>query len=178
MKILRMVALSAAVVAAAGLGAGATLLAGGPSGSSTRSVANPSTAARTTFPGLSPATGEPDLDGLASARPSSGQVVQVPGPFDDRFVLRRLHFDGRSVSGELDVTSDVSDLLELEVLAGFYDDRGRLLGTGRFVHHLVEGRHGSSGPPEESVPFTVRVPHALLPAAVSAAVGVPVLVNE
>ncbi|MBC7441019.1 MAG: hypothetical protein H7311_00585, partial [Ramlibacter sp.] len=91
--------------------------------------------------------------------------------------LEGLAFDGAAVTGAVLVTSDVSDVLELQVLAGFYDAQGTLLGTDRFVHHLVEdGTH--VGTPEERETFRIEVPAALAAQAVSVALGVPVLVNE
>ena len=101
--------------------------------------------------------------GLPLESESGGKLSSVEaggasaGPFDDRFLLENLAFDGASVSGAVRVTSDVSAVLDLEVVAGFYDDKGALLGTGRFVHHLVDdGSH--SGAPEELVTFTIAVP--------------------
>lgn len=141
--------------------------------------ADPQAAARTSFPDLTPATGEPTLPGLATASPAPGSVAQVPGPFDDRFRLERLVFDDRAVTGTVVVTSDVSDLLELEVLAGFYDREGTLVGTAREVHHLDESTVAPDheGPPDEDYAFEIAVP-AGVDGAVAAAVGVPVLVNE
>jgi hypothetical protein len=141
--------------------------------------ADPQAAARTSFPGLTPATGEPTLPGLATASPAPGTVAQVPGPFDDRFRLQGLVFDGRAVTGTVAVTSDVSDLLELEVLAGFYDREGTLVGTAREVHHLDESTVAPDheGPPELDYRFEIAVPDEA-DGAVAAAVGVPVLVNE
>jgi len=147
-------------------------------------------AARTTFPGLEPAAAEPTLPGLASVAPSAGEVVQAPGPFDDRFLLSDLRFDGTTLFGVATVTSDVSELLELEAVAGFYDDQGRLVGTGRFVHHLGaehghdeagdenDGHDDAAGPPNEVQAFDIPAPPEAQGRAVSAAVGVPVLVNE
>ena len=135
-------------------------------------------AAKTSFPGLTAAEGEPDLAGLQTTRPSRGQVLQVQGPFDDRLVFEGLAFDGQATTGAVRITSDVSDLLELQVLAGFYDDHGTLLGTARFEHHLGSNGHNHSGPPEEREEFSIAVPAELKAKAVSAAVGVPVLVNE
>ena len=76
------------------------------------------------------------------------------------------------------MTSDVSDLLELEVVAGFYSSAGDLLGTGRFTFHLDESHSTASGVPDEAMRFTIKVPASFQGAAVSAAVGIPVLVNE
>jgi hypothetical protein len=138
-------------------------------------------AARTTFADLTPAPGEPTLPSLRALRPAPRTVAQAPGPFDDRFTLQGLSFDGAHVRGSARITSDVSDLLELEAVAGFYDRRGRLLGTARHVHHLDET--GASAPhhagrPLETERFSIAVPDDLRGTAVSAAVGVPVLVNE
>jgi hypothetical protein len=143
--------------------------------------------ARTSFPGLEPAAAEPHLPGLTSLRPRPGEVVQATGPFDDRFVLRDLRLDAGTLDGTAQITSDVSHLLEFEAVAGFYDEQGRLLGTGRFVHHLEEGQGhvdhdateaGHGGPPSELQEFSIPVPAGAQGRAVSAAVGVPVLVNE
>lgn len=141
---------------------------------------DPATAARTTFPDLEPATEEPTLPSLATARPAAGTVVEVAGPFDDRFHFRRLRFDGETVRGTTTITSDVSDILELEVLAGFYDADGKLLGTAREVYHLDESQPETEhqGAPEEARTFAIAVPAELRGDAVAAAVGVPVLVNE
>jgi hypothetical protein len=136
------------------------------------------TGARTSLPGLVPARGEPDLPGLVTVRPAPGAVARLVGPFDDRFRLSQLDYAGGRVSGVLSVTSDVSELLELQVLAGFYDGDGRLLSTGRFVHHL-DGGHGHAGAdPHANERFSIAAPRRIQPRAVSAAVGVPVLVNE
>jgi hypothetical protein len=135
-------------------------------------------AARVSFPGLAAATGEPELAGLATAATVPGKVTHLVGPFDDRLDLQNLTFDRTAVSGSVHVTSDVSDLLELQVLAGFYDRRGDLLGTARFVHHTGTEAHAHTGPPKETEDFTIAVPDDLPGEAVAAAVGVPVLVNE
>jgi hypothetical protein len=93
-------------------------------------------------------------------------------------VLENLTFEGTAATGAVRITSDVSDLLELQVLAGFYDDQGTLLGTARFVHHLGSEGHNHAGPPEEREEFSIPVPADFQARAVSASVGVPVLVNE
>ena len=161
----------AGVVAAFGLSRGAA----------PAQPASPAAAARTSFPGLQPAAAEPELPGLAALHPAPGQVVQAPGPFDDRFVLSDLVLDGAALHGAATITSDVSDVLEFEALAGFYDQQGLLVGTGRFVYHLDESvPHGEAhtGPPSELQTFTIEVPAEAQGQAVSAAIGVPVLVNE
>lgn len=146
---------------------------------------DPQAAAQTAFPDLAPATGPPMLPSLETAAPRRGTVVQAAGPFDDRFVLRDLAFDGATVSGTAEITSDVSELLEFEALAGFYDADGKLIGTGRYVHHLDHGAgHEEEGHAHEegaavvAEEFRIAVPKELRRAVVAAAVGVPVLVNE
>jgi len=130
-----------------------------------------------TFAGLVPSTGDPELASLSQVHPGAGQIVAAAGPFDDRFVLEDLTFDGGSVVGAVRVTSDVSDVLDLEVLAGFYDADGVLIGNGRFVHHLTEDT-AHTGPPLERQEFTIAVPADLSGRAVAVSIGVPVLVNE
>ncbi|MCW2811710.1 MAG: hypothetical protein JWP61_2168 [Friedmanniella sp.] len=137
-------------------------------------------AARTSLVGLPAATGEPELASLDTLHPQPGQVVEAAGPFDDRFDLTGLSLTDRAVSGRVLVTSDVSDLLELQVLAGFYDSSGALIGTGRWDYHLDEATaspHDGQTPDEHRV-FRIAVPADLAGRAVAAAVGVPVLVNE
>lgn len=142
------------------------------------SGADPGSAARTTFADLTPAGGDPTLPGLGDLHPARGAVVQAAGPFDDRFDLSALRFDGTQVTGRVEITSDVSDLLELQVQAGFYDGAGRLLGTADDSYHADEDAAGRAGPPAETHPFSVGVPGPLRGEAVAAAVGVTVLVNE
>ncbi len=136
--------------------------------------------ARTRLTEPAVATGDPEPAGLRTARPTAGRVVRLAGPFDDRYRLRdvRLATERGAVSGTLRVTSDVSDLLELQVVAGFYDRQGRYLGLGRFTHHLEEGGHTHEGPPSETEAFTVRAPAGVRDRVASASLGVPVLVNE
>ena len=139
-------------------------------------AAEPTAVVRTAFPDLEAPEGEPELESIADARPAPGEVVQAEGPFDQRIVLEDLVFDGTGVSGEVVVTSDISELLALQVLAGFYDEQGNLLGTDRFDHEPDAGHtHGGPSEPEE---FAIMVPPEFADRAVSAAVGVPVLVNE
>ncbi|MFF2315960.1 hypothetical protein ACFVTE_06795 [Arthrobacter sp. NPDC058097] len=173
--------MKAALVGGAALLATAAVLAGTlnqPEGPAAAETPRPAATVQTTLPGLVPASGEPELPGLQGAKPAMGRAVQVKGPFDDRFVLEQLAFAHAAASGSVRITSDVSDLLELEVLAGFYDKQGKLLGTGRYLHHAEEDGHSHSGPPSETEKFSIPVPANLRGKAVSAAVGVPVLVNE
>lgn len=157
--------------------AGLVLLAGcsAPAGEAGPAPAQP--VVKTDLPGLTAPSGDPDLPSLHEARPSAGAAEQVAGPFDSRFELDGLVFDGSAVSGTVRITSDVSDVIDLMVLAGFYDADGRLLGTASFEHH-GEGDHAHVGPPNEDEAFSIEVPEELRDTAVSAAVGIPVLVNE
>ncbi|MBO9522236.1 MAG: hypothetical protein J7518_11920 [Nocardioidaceae bacterium] len=139
---------------------------------------HPTGVVKTDLPGLTPATGEPSLQGIQSAAPDARKVTLLPGPFDDRFKLTGLRFDGTAVTGTMTITSDVSDVLELQVLAGFYDAGGTFLGDARFTHHLDEDTHADAGPPSEQESFRIAVPAKFRGQAASAAVGVPVLVNE
>lgn len=162
--------LSPAVLAAL-LAAASVTLAGC---SSDAAPAAPRTAGMSqTSPGPTPAAAPAVLDGAVSA----GTVGRAPGPFDDRFGLvgTRLAPDG--VQTQLTVTSDVSDLLALEVTAAYYDAAGRLLGTGRVVRgeqHDASGAHV----PDESLDLVVPVQAAWAPRVASAVLAVPVLVNE
>jgi hypothetical protein len=167
----------AACAAAAVVGGGVTwALAAPDSSAGPTPVAEPS-AERTSFAGLAPADGEPTLSGLGSAAPEPGRVGQVAGPFDDRFTLSSLALADGRVSGSLRVTSDVSDLLELQVLVAYYDASGDLLGVRRSTHHAT-GSHVHTGPPSEVERFAVAAPARFRGDVRSAAVGVPVLVNE
>lgn len=87
-------------------------------------------------------------------------------------------YTASGATGTIHITSDVSDLLELQIIAGFYDEQGKILGTGLYDHHLEEDGHTHAGPPNETETFTIPVPANLRGKAVSAAVGVTVLVNE
>lgn len=133
---------------------------------------------RTSLPGLTPASGEPTLPGFDTARPAVGTVARVAGPFDDRFAWSHLQLASGRLSGDLTVTSDVSELLELEVLVGFYDATGRLLQVSRAVTHTSLHQQPASDVPDESQRVVVDIPQDLRRSAVAAAVGVPVLVNE
>lgn len=140
---------------------------------------DPQAAARTSFSDLPAATGAPTLPSLTTLHPTPGAVVEAEGPFDDRFRFRQLAFDGSVLTGTAEITSDVSDILEFEAVAGFYDRRGALVGTARHTYHLDESAvEPHEGAPDETQHFKIAVPPKLRGAAVAAAVGVPVLVNE
>lgn len=173
--------LSIAVIAISGIALSGLVVWGVNAASGTvHAPSAPPFAVATTLPGLVAPTGEPQLASIARLHPTAGAIVPAAGPFDDRFVLQDLRFDGAQVSGTVDVTSDVSEVLELQVLAGFYDTTGALLGTERFVHHLTDdgGTDSTTGTPQEHTVFSIAVPAEFAGRAVSASLGVPVLVNE
>ncbi|QNE46060.1 hypothetical protein F1C58_03465 [Glaciihabitans sp. INWT7] len=140
----------------------------------------PTDAVKSTLPGLVAASGAPELDSIRLLHPKPGELLRAAGPFDDRFALDGLTFDGASASGALRVTSDVSAVLDLEIIAGFYDAGGSLIGSARFVYHSPDDGPVDpvTGTPVESIPFRVAVPTEFAGRAVSASLGVPVLVNE
>ncbi|SDS74811.1 hypothetical protein SAMN04488543_2308 [Friedmanniella luteola] len=145
----------------------------------TSEPADPAAAARTSFPGLPAPSAEPTLASLDTLAPAPGTVVAAPGPFDDRYRLTGLRLTRDEVVGAVEITSDVSATLDLEVLAGFYDRDGRLLGTARHVQHADEhGAEHPEGRPPVTHPFAIGVPAGVADRVVAAAVGVPVLVNE
>lgn len=111
------------------------------------------------------------------AAPAAGQVRQAPGPFDDRFTLSDLQLVDGGVRGRLTVTSDVSDIIVLEVHSAFYDASGVLLGTAVQVQ---QQNHDSSGTavPDENVDLHVQPAAAFRQRVAAARVWVPVLVNE
>jgi len=158
--------------------AGASTACGDDSGDG-RGVPDPAGAAVTSFADLDAPSGDALLPGLDTATPAPGTVDQVVGPFDDRFAFADLALRDGTVTGTLTVTSDVSELLELEVQVGFYDAAGGYLGTASFVHHHEESQgHEAAGTPDESERFQVRAPRSFAGRVDAAVVGVPVLVNE
>ena len=136
-----------------------------------------------TYPAEPPAATARVAPRLAAA-PEPGSVAVLPGPFTDRLRLDGLRLrtdsDRSVVSGELVVTSDVSELLAGEVVIGFYDAAGKLLGADKADLGGLEHEHEEpSGPPTtrtegEPHPFTVRGPAG----ASAATLAVPNLVNE
>ena len=167
-----------AAVAAAAVGGAATwALAGDDPASVQVTAPDPAAAAQTSFPDLATPSEEPELAGLREADPQPGNVARVSGPFDDRIEVGRLSLRRGAVTGRVLVTSDVSDVLELQVVAGFYDAAGRYLGSGRFIHHdLEESAH--TGEPDEALEFEIAFPKGVSDNVRSAAIGVPFLVNE
>ncbi|MFF2659977.1 hypothetical protein ACFVUH_21760 [Kitasatospora sp. NPDC058032] len=112
---------------------------------------------------------------------ASGEVQVQEGPFTDRVKLTGLTLSkGSTVGGHLTVTSDISDVLVLEIGAAFYDDGGRLVGTGAFHYQEEEPATGGHDGPRaagEGIDFTA-VAEKLTGTPVSAVLSIPVLVNE
>ncbi|MFE5286362.1 hypothetical protein ACFRAQ_15460 [Nocardia sp. NPDC056611] len=156
-------AVIAGLLAVAGLGTGCS------------SAPQPATPAPAAAPVAAPRTTEPPAATLAIP---AGEVRLAAGPFTDRVRLSGTRLEGSSVRGTLAITSDVSDVLALEVSAAFYDANGRLVGTGMFQHADEEPTGGGPHVPSvNGIPFTIVSAPADAP--VSAAVlSIPVLVNE
>ncbi|MFJ8310773.1 MULTISPECIES: hypothetical protein [unclassified Streptomyces] len=113
---------------------------------------------------------------------SRGEVRLEQGPFTDRVrVTGGALTGGTAVTGHLAVTSDVSELIALELRAAYYDADGKLLGTGSF-QYAEEGHDAHKGghtPAAEGggIDFTVPA-KGLTGTPTSAVLSIPVLVNE
>ncbi|TNC23682.1 hypothetical protein [Amycolatopsis alkalitolerans] len=112
-----------------------------------------------------------------------GEVRVEPGPFTDRVRLTGLRLDAAAstVQGHLAITSDISDVLALDVHAAFYDAQGRLLGTGTFHYEEEEPTGGATHTGPRAVTSGIDVAVAAAPAvadATAVVVSIPVLVNE
>ncbi|WP_354644594.1 hypothetical protein [Kitasatospora camelliae] len=110
-----------------------------------------------------------------------GEIRVEPGPFTDRVKLTALTLaKGSTVTGHLAVTSDVSDVLALELRAAFYDAGGHLVGTGAFRYQEEEAATGEhDGPRAAGTGIDFSVPaDKLTGAPVGVVLSLPVLVNE
>ncbi|MFD4969070.1 hypothetical protein [Streptomyces sp. NPDC058424] len=123
----------------------------------------------------------------ASLSPAAtpGEVRISDGPFTDRVRITKLALakGPAAVTGHLVVTSDVSDLIALELRAAYYDAQGRLLGTGSFEHaeegEAAHAHGGHSGPQAENEGIDFTIPAKGIQGTPAAAVvSIPVLVNE
>lgn len=113
-----------------------------------------------------------------TAPPAAGTVDLRPGPFTDRVRidgLRLVPGTAPVVTGRLSVTTDVSDLISLELVADFYDRTGRLVGSTRTAYGDAERPHIEGE--DESVAFRLAAP-AGAGTAVFAVLSIPSLVNE
>jgi len=121
----------------------------------------------------------PSPAGSVGGGVAAGTVALAPGPFLDRVRLTALHLGPTAVTGTLDVTSDVSEIITLEVSVAFYDGAGTLLGSSSqlFSTADTEPFHTTSG--VVGLPLTVPVPAQVTAGSPrSAVLGIPVLVNE
>ncbi|WP_329400152.1 hypothetical protein [Streptomyces melanogenes] len=146
-----------------------------------------------TFPAPS---GAPSPAATLAKVPAKGEVRLEQGPFTDRVRITKLALSEKdsgkdaekpSVTGHFAITSDVSDVLALELRAAFYDERGHLVGTGSFQYaeegeagEAAHGTPGHAGPRAEGagIDFTAVPKTPLKGKAASAVLSVPVLVNE
>lgn len=116
------------------------------------------------------------------ATPVRGGEVRVEdGPFTDRVKFSGLKLGrGASVTGHLAITSDVSDVLALELRAAFYDDGGHLLGSGTLQYQEEDPAGGhSAGPRAEGDGIDVTVTaDGVTGTPAGAVLSLPVLVNE
>lgn len=105
--------------------------------------------------------------------PDPGTVTLIEGPFTARVHLDGLTLvDGR-LTGTLDVVSDVSELLALELDAAWYDADGALVGSSRTVVDPATAEQFHTVDGIADLPFDIPTP-----GAVSATLAIPVLVNE
>lgn len=109
-----------------------------------------------------------------SVVPAVGTVAIGAGPFDDRFRLRATRLRGTTLTGLLSVTSDVSELIDLEARADCYDRAGRLRGSVRQVVREGDGASGDASAEKGGTPLRMSCPSG----TASAVLSVPVLVNE
>ncbi|GGP34779.1 hypothetical protein [Streptomyces melanogenes] len=142
-----------------------------------------------TFPAPS---GAPAPAATLAKVPAKGEVRLEQGPFTDRVRVTKLQLSEKasgksSVTGHFAITSDVSDVLALELRAAFYDESGHLVGTGSFQYaeegeagEAAHGTPGHAGPRAEGagIDFTAVPKPPLTGKAASAVLSVPVLVNE
>ncbi|WP_327280404.1 MULTISPECIES: hypothetical protein [unclassified Streptomyces] len=173
--------------AAAALAAAALLvLAAGCSGSPDAGGA-PGKPAGSAVPVAMPApSGAPAPAAVLAPPAKAGEVRVEQGPFTDRVQLTALALAPAGkpgVTGHLAITSDVSDVLSLDLRAAYYDADGRLLGTGTF-HYQEEGADAPAGDHHDGpraagdgIDFTVPA-EQLTGTPASAVLSLPVLVNE
>lgn len=130
-------------------------------------------------PQARPQTAEPAPSRLLTV-PAPGTVGRAEGPFDDRFRLTGATLAQGAVSAAVQLTSDVSGLVVLEVQADFYDSAGLLLGSERSSYSEGEGGTADTDRAAETGRLAVRIPAqpAWRDRVASVVLSVPVLVNE
>ena len=110
--------------------------------------------------------------------PAPGTVTELVGPFDDRFTLAELRLTSGVVTSKLRVTSDVSEIIDFEIVAAFYDAKGGLLGTARQGIKEGDGSAGSPTAENGGVLLRLAAAPAYLNRVASVQVRVPIMVNE
>ncbi|GGU00974.1 hypothetical protein [Streptomyces violascens] len=114
---------------------------------------------------------------------AKGEVHLEQGPFTDRVKVTGGALAAAStVTGHLAATSDVSELIALELSAAYYDADGKLLGTGsfRYAEEGHDDHKGAHTPAAEGpgIDFKVQPEAPLSGTPASAVLSIPVLVNE
>lgn len=127
---------------------------------------------------LSPGPTPPPAPTALAQVPAAGTVSLRPGPFDDRFALVGTRLERDGVHTALTITSDVSELLALELTADFYDARGGLLGSGSTTAADEHGGEEEVHTGPEARELHVPTASAWSARVTSAVLSVPVLVNE
>ncbi|MFD7031664.1 hypothetical protein ACFWAR_26930 [Streptomyces sp. NPDC059917] len=171
-----------ALAAAAAVLALASGCSGGPAADGADAAGD---AAGSAAPVVLPAPRSAPAPAAVLAHPAApGEVRVEEGPFTDRVKLTDLKLTGAaSVTGHLAITSDISDVLALEVGAAYYDASGHLLGTAKFQYQEegedAKGTAHHDGPRAagEGIDFTVPAGQ-FAQAPASAVLSIPVLVNE
>lgn len=148
-----------------------------PAAQAAVSDVRPAVAGQTGTPSQRPGPLPPPPLASLSPVPPAGTVRQGPGPFDDRFTMTP-QLEPTGAAADITVTSDVSELIVLELQADFYDGAGLLLGTAKTTHQEKHGDGEDHADSDDGVHLTVTAEPAYRGRVASAVVSVPVLVNE
>ncbi len=127
-----------------------------------------------------------ELAGQLEPAPPAGTATLLPGPLTGRVAVGALALEAGerpAVTGTVQVTTDVSTLIVMELRAGFYDAGGRLVSSERVVLRqpdftrafeagLTTSQYGGA------LPFRIEAPPEGSAGVSSAVLSVPVVVNE
>ena len=140
----------------------------------------------TLVPSIAPGDPDAPLPEQLTPLPVQGSVTRIGGVFDDRLAFTELSLDlaGTPIlTGNVRVTTDVSELLLLDLTAAWYDAKGGLLEITRDtldeqdVEAASDGDHGGVHV-GEPVGFSLEAPRGLGDRVASVGLHVPALVNE